>query len=132
LNSEDENESTLPPDVGEDCVVQVVTGDGFQVIQDERPTFSPQWKGLPTMAGQIRAQQQEAAMEVMIPDWMSKADRHMMHVDGKQPIPWELFCDQVRSNDDRVFAIWEQRRFEQCEVVPSPENDAIVGSALAV
>jgi hypothetical protein len=35
-------------------------------------------------------------------------------------------------SEDCVFAVLEQRSFEAYGVVPSPDNDAIVGSALVV
>jgi hypothetical protein len=74
----------------------------------------------------------EAQMEAVIPEWMSKADRNMLDIEGKTPIKWEMFCDRVSCNEDHTFAVLDQRRFEQCGVVPSPDNDAIVGSALEV
>jgi hypothetical protein len=43
-----------------------------------------------------------------------------------------LVCDAANLGDDRVFAVLEQRRYEECEAVPSPENDAVVGSAFFV
>jgi hypothetical protein len=131
LNSEDENDSTLPPDLDEDSAVHVVTGNGFQVDQEQDGPAPVVWGSGPTMVEQIR-EQQEREMLAMIPDWMSMADLHMIDVEGMCPVKWDQFCDVVRACDDRQFAILKQRRFEQCAAIPSAENDAIVGSALVV
>jgi hypothetical protein len=72
------------------------------------------------MGEQIRQQQQEAAM--------------LAH-DGYRGFTSpgaEAVLDAARLGDDKQFAILEQRRFEQCEALASPENDAIVGTALVV
>jgi hypothetical protein len=61
---------------------------------------------------------------------MSDPDKPMLLIEGKRPVPWDQFCDAARG--EKEFTIIEQRRFEECSVVPSPENDVIVGSALVV
>jgi hypothetical protein len=81
---------------------------------------------------QIRQQQQKVSMSAAIPTWMSIADRLMIGIESPQPLPWDQFEDAARLGDDTQFAILEQRRFEQCEALPSPENDAIVGTAMVV
>jgi hypothetical protein len=40
LDSEDENDSTVPPELGEDSAVQVVSGNGFQTDKDQEGTSS--------------------------------------------------------------------------------------------
>jgi hypothetical protein len=130
-NSEDENDSALLPYLDEDSVVQAVSGNGFQIVQEEGPGEPPViWSSWSTIAEQIRQQEQEKAMLAMIPDWISKGDQHMMDIPGMRPVKWDQFCDVVRLSDDREFAVLEQRRFEQCGALPSPENDVIVGSDL--
>jgi hypothetical protein len=113
--SEDENE--LPPSPGEDSLVQVMTGDGFQMDQDREESVSApaDWTGhAPTMAEQIRQQQQEKLMRELIPDWMTPADRHILDIAGLHPLPWKTFSDAIRIGDEKEFAILEHRRFEQC------------------
>jgi hypothetical protein len=91
------------------------------------------WSGRgPTMMEQFRQQDQERAMLPMNPDWMSEAVRHMMDVEGLKPVQWNQFFDLVRLSDHRGFSIVEQRRFEQCEVTPATDDDAVVGVSLVV
>jgi hypothetical protein len=93
-NSEDETDSARQPNLDEDSAVQALPGNGFQIVQDEESEAVPVvWASGPTMAEQIR--QQEKAMLAMVPDWMSKADRHMMDIQGLQPVKWDQFCDMV-------------------------------------
>jgi hypothetical protein len=119
----------LPPDLGEDSAVQIISGDGFQIVQGEAPVT---WSGCPPMAEQIQQQEQEKAMRAMIPDRMSVAGQHMMDIPGMRPVEWKYFGDVGRLRGDRVFAIVEQRCIKQCGSTPSPENEVVLGSALVV
>jgi hypothetical protein len=110
-----------------------MTGEGFRMVRENEIQFSnAPWKTPFNIAEQIRMQQQEVVEITMAPDWMTTADGHTLRIDGKKPLPWEYFCDHVTLIDDRVFGAFEQRRFEQCEEIPSPENDVVVGSWLIV
>jgi hypothetical protein len=51
---------------------------------------------------------------------------------GLQPVKAEQSRDVLRYVEDKDFPVLEQRRFEQCEAIPSPENDAIVGVAVII
>jgi hypothetical protein len=57
------------------------------------------------MFEQFRQQERDGAMLAMIPDWMSQAGRHMMNMDGLQPVKWAQFSNVVRLSDDREFGI---------------------------
>jgi hypothetical protein len=76
--STSEDEGDLPPELGDDSTVQAFAGNGFQVVQEESAPVAAAWSGhAPTMAEQIRQQQEEAAREAAIPTWMSPAARHI-------------------------------------------------------
>jgi hypothetical protein len=90
----------------------------------------PVWQIPTTFTDAARLQKQAAA--VVYPEWMSEADKQMTRIEDKQPVPWELFCDQVRASHDLQFAILEQWRFEECPALPSPNNDVIIDSAEVV
>jgi hypothetical protein len=120
----------VPPDLDNDSAVQVVTGDGFQVEPEFDQSEYPQWKTPLSLVDQMKARPQIS--EMIFPDWISEVDKHVMLIAGKQPVPWEHLCDTVSLKGQKEFAIMEQRRAEECSEVPSPDNDAIVDSALAV
>jgi hypothetical protein len=54
----------------------------------------------------------------------------MLDFEGITPLPWEQFMELARLGEDKLFAILEQGRVEQCAVPPSPDNDVIIGVAL--
>jgi hypothetical protein len=108
-NSEGENECARHSEWGEDNAVQAMTGDGFQIVQEEE--LVPQWPKpkdqVERLANLLRIQRKEREMEAMIPEWMSKADRYMLDIDGKTPVPWEMFCDTASWSEDRIFSVLE-------------------------
>jgi hypothetical protein len=127
-NSEDE-EPSIPPDVDSDSGVHIMTGDGFVIT----PEYDGQkWANLSSFADVLRAQRAQRKLDAITPDWMSESDKNRMFIEGKRPVRRDKFCDAARLAGRKEFAILEQRRFEECRVIPGPENDAIVGSALVV
>jgi hypothetical protein len=63
--------------------------------------------------------------ETIFPEWMSEADEHMLNIECFQPVPWKHFGGLAAHRGE--FGIIEQRRFDECSVVPGPDNDGIVG-----
>jgi hypothetical protein len=54
----------------------------------------------------------------------------MFGIDGKYPVPWERFQENLTTNGGRTFMAIEQNRYEECSVAPGPSNDVIIGSVL--
>jgi hypothetical protein len=112
-NSEDESEGIHPPEFNDGSAVQVVTGEGIELIQDKEaePNWPTAEEQAAKLANLMTIRRKENEMDTMILDWMSKADRFMLCVDGKEAVQWEMFYDKVWFSDDRDFAVLEHRRF---------------------
>jgi hypothetical protein len=56
----------------------------------------------------------------------------MFGIEGRYPVTWEMFQENLKTNGERVFTAIEQKRIEECSVAPGPSNDVIVGSVLVI
>jgi hypothetical protein len=56
----------------------------------------------------------------------------MFGIDGKRALPWEGFKEYFRLNDEFGHTAIEQKRYEECETAPGPNNEVIVASVLVI
>jgi hypothetical protein len=127
-NSSDDSDVDMPiPDLDDSGVVQAVSGNGFQIV-DQVPAETPTWTApqFDFHAHGIRNQQVEAH------EWMTEAEKRMCKSKNLPVVPWdhsgELMADR---GEPRIRAV-EMRRYDKCMVSPAPDNYIIVAAVLVV
>jgi hypothetical protein len=111
--SDDSDRGPPIPDPDGNDVVQPVTGNGFQIaVEDAEPTWTV--PSFPISAHIVRRPEQ-----YVYPDWMTEARKHMLSIEGLQPVPWDSFDRVVHQKGKTRFAVIEQRRFDECSGSPA-------------
>jgi hypothetical protein len=56
----------------------------------------------------------------------------MFAIEGKRPVSWEQFKEELRTNGEHFFTAIDQQRHEDCSIPPGPGNDVIVAPVLVI
>jgi hypothetical protein len=66
----------------------------------------------------------------VIPKWMTEADKHMSALTDKQAVPREQFRELIAGRGEMEVGAIEQKRYEECSLLPGPTNDVIVAAVI--
>jgi hypothetical protein len=130
-SSASEDSDGVPvPDPDDNGAVQVVSGNGFQIVADEGEEMAlGDQRTAPGLAREIHVEYSPGWTATA---WMTEADKKMLEVEGHEPVPWERFGDLSAERGEHQIRAAEMRRDDDFSVVPSPHNDVITSTVLVV
>jgi hypothetical protein len=70
--------------------------------------------------------------EFQYPEWATSGDKHMFGIGERRVMNEEEFVTYLHVGDESGVYVLEQKRYEECSEAPGPDNEVVVGAALAV
>jgi hypothetical protein len=126
VSSEDSDSEAQLPDPEESRVI--ISGNGFEIVEDEETILSDNQP----FRDHLGRSEPILSDNRPIPDWKTRADQHMLGIEGKRPVPWEQFTEIIRTEGGPKYTAIEQKRHEERSVAPGPGNDVMVAEILAI